>query len=220
MGKEPERRSEPTNKRSRPSRRRGQLKTTIVITDGDAKAVRIVTRVAAATGAEAIATTAGAPTRAEPKDIVEAVERSRAKTVLVMADDAGDCGPGPGERVIVELARKGHINAAIAVASDTRGVRGIRVTESVTVRGKIVHKGVNKRGQPKPNRVVRGDTVDALNGIEVPVVGIGDLGKAPGGRSAERILTKAIDEAERLAQSPAPPKRKRKRKSKDHHNRR
>jgi stage V sporulation protein AE len=116
-----------------------------------------------------------------------------------MADDAGNSGEGRGEKLIDVLAQAGAIDAVIAVASDTRGVRGARVDESITRTGQVSRRAVDKHGQPVHGHWLLGDTVDVVNGLRVPVIGIGDLGKAPAGHGAQRVLLEAIVQARRLA---------------------
>lgn len=171
----------------------------IVITDGDIMAARTIEGAASRIGADVIRQTAGNPTRIDPQQVLHAIDRSPASTVLVMADDAGNSGEGRGEKLIAYLAHAGAIDAVIAVASDTRGVRGVRVDASITRTGQISRRAVNKHGQPVHGHRLLGDTVDIVNGIHVPVIGIGDLGKAPAGHGAQRVLLEAIVQARRLA---------------------
>lgn len=174
-------------------------KVVIVITDGDHKAAKIVANVARRIGAHFVAMSQGNPTLSSPNRIKSEVKGTKAEIVLVMADDAGYSGEGLGENLIDDLARAGLLSAVIAVASDTRDVEGVHVDESVTRKGQLTRHAVDKRGYPRRGSVLRGDTVDILNRLEVPVIGVGDLGRSPSGHRSEQILMEAIFEARRLA---------------------
>jgi stage V sporulation protein AE len=176
-----------------------EQKVVIVITDGDHKAAKIVANVARRIDAHFVALSEGNPTLSSPNRILKEVKGSHAEIVLVMADDAGYSGEGLGENLIDDLARSGLLSAVIAVASDTRDVEGVFVDESVTRKGQVTNHAVDKRGFPRRGKVLRGDTVDVLNRIHVPVIGVGDLGKSPSGHRSEQILLEAVFEARRLA---------------------
>ena len=120
--------------------------------------------------------------------------------MLVMADDGGERKKGHGERLLEALLldEDFQVLGVIAVAANTKRVAGVPVTFSITREGQIHRGPVDKDGRPEPpgQKRVEGDTVDVLNGLQVPiVVGIGDIGKmSPADRAdhGARITTKAI----------------------------
>jgi stage V sporulation protein AE len=173
----------------------------VVITDGDRAAQRVVEQVARNVGGRAISLSGGNPTRASGADIVAAVQRTPYDPVLVMIDDCGCQGEGQGEKVLKALARAEEIEilGVVAVASNTTEVEGAPVTAAVTRNGQVVNQAVDKDGQLKTgDSKIRGDTVDILNRLQIPVViGIGDLGKMDDAdlvASGAHITTQAVRE--------------------------
>lgn len=173
-------------------------KITILVTDGDQTAAKTITRAAEYLGADVIGVSAGNPLLADPKDIIKRIKRSISKLVIVMADDGGKAKAGPGTRAIRKIKKAGKLDAAVVVAADTPGVKGIRIDKSVTRKGQIVQRAVNKNGRLKADLIIKGDTVDGLDKIDVPKIGVGDIGKAPKGRAGVEVLIKAIEEAKKL----------------------
>jgi stage V sporulation protein AE len=117
--------------------------------------------------------------------MVELIKMAAHDPVLVMFDDNGDYGRGKGEQAIEYVA--GHpdieVLGAIAVASNTKWVRGAKVRYSVDNRGRIVEEAVDKHGYSDKDleNHIFGDTVDILNKCQIPnIIGIGDIGKMEG----------------------------------------
>lgn len=183
-------------------------KKVIVVTDGDSTARKVVERVASNIGGRCISLSAGNPTGAPGGEIVAAIKKAQGSPVLVMVDDGGKKGAGPGERALAEIARDPGIAiiGAIAVASHTGRAEGVPVEVSVDCDGKTVPGAVDKEGAPAAIDKVQGDTVDVLNRLAVPVIiGLGDLGKMDRADRVEtgaRVTTEAVREIMRRAGLP------------------
>ncbi len=184
-------------------------KRVIVITDGDSTARRVVEQVAANIGGRCISMSAGNPTEVSAREIAAAIKRSSGRIVLVMVDDGGLRGTGPGESALAALCRDPEIKiiGAIAVASHTSKVRGVPVAVSVDRQGRTVAGAVDKDGLAKGAERVVGDTVDILNRLKIPIiVGVGDLGKMDKADDVDhgaRVTTEAVQEILRRAGEPA-----------------
>jgi len=180
-------------------------KQVIVVTDGDRTARKVVEQVASNIGGRCITLSAGNPTEVSAGEIVAAVKAARGNPVLVMVDDGGQRGCGPGEQALAALAKDREIEiiGAIAVASRTAHVEGVPVEASVDQQGRMVPAAVDKDGLPQGSDRVQGDTVDVLNRLKVPVViGVGDLGKMDRADSVEdgaKVTTRAVREIMRRA---------------------
>ena len=162
-----------------------QKRRVILITDGDMVALQAVQAAASNVGARCISQSAGNPTRLSGEELVQLVKQAKHDPVVVMLDDRGASGTGRGEQALEVLARHPDIEVlgALAVASNTCGTEGVKVDESVTSTGSVVHAAVDKLGEIKNDAGGRlnGDTVDVLNHLNIPVVvGIGDIGKMDG----------------------------------------
>ena len=181
--------------------RRSIVKKVIVLTDGDQQAWRAARRAVSELGLGLIDITGGNPTSASVREVEEAILASPQEVVVVMADDAGISGVGPGERLIEALASSSvvEIVAAIAVASWAHQDAAAVVDKSVTADGRLVATAVDKEGRPLPSRRLRGDTVGVLNDLGVPVVGVGDIGEEDHACDASE-LRQALLEALRLAE--------------------
>ncbi|MGE5582634.1 MAG: stage V sporulation protein AE [Bacillota bacterium] len=174
----------------------------VVITDGDRIAQKVVEKVARNVHGRAISLSGGNPTLASAEKISQAIKETPRDPVLVMVDDCGDKGAGPGERVLQSLAKDPELEilGVVAVASNTAHVEGIPVTASVARDGSIVDSPVDKDGFPEPkgHYKVEGDTVDVLNSLNIPlVIGVGDLGKMEDADLVEdgaKITTIAVEE--------------------------
>lgn len=156
----------------------------IFITDGDSVAKDVIENVAQKIGGRCISSSAGNPTMLSGVEIVEKIKDTPYDPVLVMFDDNGRMFKGKGETAMEYIAKHPDISVlgAIAVASNTKSVSGIKVDFSIDQNGNIVKNGVNKEGISiiDSNRVY-GDTVDILNYLELPIIiGIGDIGKMEG----------------------------------------
>jgi hypothetical protein len=169
-------------------------KTVIVVTDGDKRAFETIKEAARYIKAKIIKDSAGNPSLSDPLDIVHQV-KMRSGTIIVFADNAGSSSLGKGTKLITELKRSGLLHAALAVASKTTTNKGVKINKSVTKRGFIIEKAVDKYGKPTNKRKIIGDTVTALNNTGIPIIGIGDIGKAPHGRARSRVAAIALQEA-------------------------
>lgn len=174
----------------------------ILLTDGDRVAGRVAQRVAGELGLRCISASVGNPTPLSGKDLVRLVKQARHDPVLVLFDDRGKGGCGKGEAALSYLARHPDISVlgAVAVASNTAGVRGIKPDYSITRSGGHTYEAVDKCGNPAPQvkGVIKGDTVDVLNRLDIPIIiGIGDMGKMDDADQVERgapVTKKAIQE--------------------------
>lgn len=179
---------------------KGQRRKVILVTDGDHIAQKVVEKVARDIGGRCISLSAGNPTPLVGSQIVELIQMAPYDPVFVMFDDNGNFGRGRGEHAIEYVVKHPDIEVigAIAVASNTRWVRGASVRYSVDNRGRLVEEAVDKDGYAHvdlENRIY-GDTVDILNSLQVPnVIGIGDIGKMEGRDSLSQgcpITKKAV----------------------------
>jgi stage V sporulation protein AE len=174
----------------------------VVITDGDRVAKKVVEKVAKNVGGRAISISSGNPTQAPAAKIAEAIKEAAYDPVLVMVDDCGCPGEGPGEQVLRTLAIDSEIDilGVVAVASNTAHVDGVPITASVTREGTVIDLPVDKEGYPEAegHDKVKGDTVDVLNSLKIPIViGVGDLGKMEDADLVEdgaKITTIAVEE--------------------------
>jgi stage V sporulation protein AE len=178
--------------------RKGKQKKVVIITDGDNIAQQAAETAAAQVGGRCISQSAGNPTPLSGEQIIEMVKRASAEPVVVMVDDRGKPGLGEGEAVMKKLVGSKDIEVlgVIAVASNTRGVEGVRVDCSVDRNLNVIDGPVDKLGNPSNDSVVYGDTLDILNKVKVPIIiGVGDPGKMDGRDDCilgAPVLTKAL----------------------------
>ncbi len=157
----------------------------ILVTDGDHVAQKVIETVAKEIGGRCISLSAGNPTPLSGSQIVELIKMAANDPVLVMFDDNGNFGRGQGEQAIEYVVKHPdiHVLGAIAVASNTKWVRGTTVRVSIDNQGRIVEDAVDKDGYADKSleNHIYGDTVDILHTLQVPnVIGIGDIGKMEG----------------------------------------
>lgn len=177
-----------------------KAKRVILVTDGDGIAKKAVETAALRIGGRCISKSAGNPTPMGGQSILEMVRQTPYDPVVVMVDDKGHTGMGKGEMAIKEIAQSNEVEilGVIAVASNTEGVKGIKVDFSVTRDGSIIENTVDKYGKKSEGNKINGDTVDILDSIDVPViVGVGDPGKMNGRDCCDKgapIITKAMKE--------------------------
>jgi len=157
----------------------------ILITDGDQVARTAVEHAAAEIGCRVISRSSGNPTPLDGDQIVHLVKHAAHDPVLVMFDDNGDGDFGWGEKALEYVSCHPDIEVlgAVAVASNTPMVEGVRVDFSVDQNCNLVEGAVDKDGYPSSvsDSVVYGDTVDVLSECNVPIiVGVGDIGKMKG----------------------------------------
>jgi len=171
----------------------------ILITDGDKVARRAAEEAAHQLGLRCISASAGNPTPLTGPELLALIKQAVYDPVIVMVDDKGNPGRGPGEEALAHICRSEEVQVlgAVAVASNTRRARGVPVDLSVTRDGRVVEYPVDKEGHPRMrDNVLRGDTVDALRDLDVPlIVGLGDPGKMDGADCREdgcEVTTRAI----------------------------
>ncbi len=174
----------------------------IVVTDGDGKAVAAVRQAARNLGLRCVERPAGNPTQVGGAEIAQLVKQAEAEPVIVMFDDQGRRGKGPGEASLEDLARDPGIEiiGALAVASGTRGDKPVKVDKSVTKEGTVTSRPVGKSGvaEVPGHERLEGDTVGVLARLGIPqIIGIGDLGKMDDQDAVDKgalITTAAIRE--------------------------
>lgn len=173
----------------------------IAVTDGDSTARKALELAAKRIGGRCISLSAGNPTPISGEEIVTLVKEAAHDPVIIMFDDKGSSREAEGEKALKYLATHPAIDllGVVAVASNTYDVRGVEVDKSVTRDGNITKSAVDKNGGVVPGVCsLKGDTVDVLNKLEVPIViGTGDTGKMEGGDDLSRgvpITTRAIEE--------------------------
>jgi stage V sporulation protein AE len=152
----------------------------ILVTDGDYFAEKAVEAAAKNICGHVIFKSAGNPSPLTGEAIIRIILESEKNPVIVMVDDSGHSGLGPGEEVLLDIARHPEIDVlgVVAVASNSETEEGAEVTASVTREGKVVNRGVDKHGNPKADNKVYGDTLSILNRLDIPIViGMGDPGK-------------------------------------------
>lgn len=172
----------------------------ILVTDGDEVARHAVETAAKNIGGRCISLSAGNPTQLNGSEIAEEVMKAVHDPVVVMLDDNGNKNEGIGERALKSLAvyPKIQIIGAVAVASDAKKVHGVEIDFSINRNGEKTSSAVDKLGFNTRDNHIHGDTVDALNELDIPViVGLGDPGKMDGYDDPHKgapITTKALRE--------------------------
>lgn len=153
----------------------------ILVTDGDKVAQEVIESLAAEMGLRCLSASAGNPTPLEGADIVALLKKARHDPVLVMFDDKGAPWRGEGERALEYVAKHPDIEVlgAIAVASNTFDMEGVKTDFCITKSGKVSYEPIDKSGDTVSGApVLRGDTVDVLNDCAIPIIiGVGDIGK-------------------------------------------
>lgn len=172
----------------------------ILVTDGDRCARQTLEKAASNIGGRCISRSGGNPTPITSPEIVELIKEAKNDPVIVMVDDRGHIGMGQGEQAMYEIINHPDIEVLgiVAVASNTKGVRGVKVDYSIDNNGNIVNAPVDKHGNTTTNKVLYGDTVDVISNCNVPIViGVGDIGKMEGKDEKEigaPIITKALEQ--------------------------
>lgn len=157
----------------------------ILVTDGDVAAQEAVKKACENLGIYPIIACKGHPTPLSGPEIVRRIIEAPSEPVVVMLDDSGQVGKGPGERALEYLIKSKELDVlgVLAVASNTKRAKGVVVGESVDVNGMTVNGPVDKEGEPEPKKHVylEGDTSEILSRYpQVRVIGCGDLGKMEG----------------------------------------
>lgn len=172
----------------------------ILVTDGDSCARKTLEKAASNIGGRCISRSGGNPTPITSPEIVKLIKEAKNDPVVVMLDDKGHIGMGKGEQAMIEIINHPEIEVLgiVAVASNTAGVRGVKVDYSIDNNGDVVKAPVDKHGNVSDKKVLYGDTVDIINNLKVPIViGVGDIGKMEGKDVVEigaPIITKALKE--------------------------
>lgn len=177
-------------------------KRVILITDGDRIAKQAVETAAKNIGGRCISCSWGNPTRLTGEQLSAKILQARHDPVVVMLDDRGIQGEGPGESALRHIAAHPDIEVlgVVAVASNTEGVEGVAVDECITNTGEIITGSVDKEGfsSLEENATMHGDTIEILKELKFPVVvGIGDIGKMCGYDDVcygAPVTTKALQE--------------------------
>lgn len=156
----------------------------IVVTDGDQVAQKAVETAAASLNLRTISSSGGNPTPLSGKELADLVRQAASYPVVVMFDDRGKSGLGKGESSLLEFAQEEDIEiiGVLAVASNCRNPDAVSVLFSIDRNNQLVPEGVDKYGyrHTHEENAVYGDTLAVLRIIDVPVVGIGDIGKMDG----------------------------------------
>jgi len=178
-------------------------KKVIIVTDGDLMAQRAIETAAQNIGARVISRSAGNPTILSGEEIVDLIKEAKHDPVIVMVDDRGNTHKGDGEKAMEYILNSNEVEVigAVAVASNTSKVTGVEVDASIDRNGNVTHQAVDKDGNPKDDKIIKGDTVDVLSRFDIPVVGVGDPGKMEGSDDVEfgaPIITKALEEVIKL----------------------
>ena len=156
----------------------------IIVTDGDISAQQAVQAASLKLGLYPLMITGGNPTRISGAKALDYILKTPYDPVVVMGDDKGKKGMGPGENVLDTILKDQRLMVlgVVAVASDTR-VRGVAVDKSVTCDLRVVDAPVDKNGceEEEGHHRLEGDTIEILrHHPELFIVGCGDLGKMEG----------------------------------------
>lgn len=159
-------------------------KKVIIITDGDESAVKAVSVAADSLQCYFLSLSKGNPSFVTTDVLIKKVLEAPLEPVIVLFDDAGYPGVGPGEGRMREVTTSPLIQVlgiiAVAAHSDTND--WTKVDVCVDRFGNVTEYGVDKAGIKETEiKRIKGDTVDLLNVGDVPIIiGIGDVGKMGG----------------------------------------
>lgn len=174
-------------------------KRVIIVTDGDRIAQKAVELATKKIGGRCISMSAGNPTVLKGAEILDLIRITPFDPVVVMVDDRGDNGMGRGEKAMNEIMKNEDIDliGIVAVASNTQKAKGVKIDCSVDKYGNFTNMAVDKCGNVKENKILRGDTVNTLAFKHTPyIVGIGDPGKMDGNDCIEigaPVITAALE---------------------------
>lgn len=152
----------------------------ILVTDGDMSAQKAVEIAAKNVGGRSISASAGNPTVLTGHEIVEKIKEAAKEPVVVMVDDRGFKGQGPGETAMQAILDNPEVDVlgVVAVSSNGKDCNGLDVTCSVTKEGKIVEQAVDKNGNNTHAGRICGDTLSILKSRkDLLIIGMGDPGK-------------------------------------------
>ncbi|WP_280768302.1 stage V sporulation protein AE [Salipaludibacillus daqingensis] len=159
-------------------------KKVIFITDGDDSAVNAVKVAADTLQCYFLSLSKGNPSFVKTEVLIKKIMEAPLEPVIILFDDAGFPGTGPGEKRMKEVANSPFIYVlgiiAVAAHSDTNDWTNVDIC--VDRFGEITEYGVDKAGiKETVVKRIRGDTVDLLNVHDEPIIiGIGDVGKMGG----------------------------------------
>ena len=171
----------------------------ILVTDGDMVARNAVETATANIGGRCISVSAGNPTTLTGQELVGKIKEAAHDPVVVMVDDRGTKGEGPGEAAMAAILDSGELDVLgiVAVSSNGKDCKGINVNCSITKDGDVVHNAVNKYGDDTGSGDICGDTLSILRSRgSMFIVGIGDPGKMDYKDEVARgapITTKALE---------------------------
>lgn len=171
----------------------------ILVTDGDMVAKNAVETATANIGGRCISASAGNPTILTGQELVIKIKEAAHDPVVVMVDDRGTKGEGPGEAAMAAILdnRELDVLGVVAVSSNGKDCNGLDVNCSITKDGDVVHNAVNKYGDDTRSDDICGDTLSILKSrSSMFIVGIGDPGKMDYKDEVSRgapITTKALE---------------------------
>jgi stage V sporulation protein AE len=175
-------------------------KRVIFITDGDLYALRVVEHAASMIGCRCISQSWGNPSKKSGEELAEMIRNTPHDPVLVMFDDCGFKGEGPGEQAMRYIHNQPdfEIIGAVAVASKTHFAEWTKVHCSMDRYGELTEFGIDKSGLADlETGRINGDTVYILDELNLPfIIGVGDIGKMAGFDAVEKgapITLKAIN---------------------------
>lgn len=172
----------------------------ILVTDGDMAAKAAVEKAAANIGGRCISASAGNPTLLTGSEILEHIKKADHDPVVVMVDDRGWKGEGPGEQAMNRILQDEGVDilGVVAVSSNGRDCSGLNVSCSITKEGEIIDGGVDKSGTDMHSDYICGDTLSILKARkDLIIIGIGDPGKMDFNDEITKgapITTKALQE--------------------------
>jgi len=172
----------------------------ILITDGDRVAKEAVEIASKNIGARCISASAGNPTVLTGQEIIKRIMKAEHDPVVVMVDDRGIKGKGPGEEAMEAILKDKRLDVLgiIAVSSNGKDCNGLDVTCSITKDGNIIEGAVDKRGNDIHSERICGDTLSILKKMKHDlIIGMGDPGKMDFNDEVSKgapITTKALKE--------------------------
>lgn len=152
----------------------------ILVTDGDMVAKEAVETATVNIGGRCISSSAGNPTTLTGQEMVTKIMEAVHDPVVVMVDDRGAKGQGPGEAAMATVLDSKDIDilGVVAVSSNGEDCNGLNVNCSITKDGDVVHNAVDKSGHDTHSDHICGDTLSILKSRRnIFIVGIGDPGK-------------------------------------------
>lgn len=152
----------------------------ILVTDGDMVAKEAVETATRNIGGRCISSSAGNPTILTGEEIVTKIMEAAHDPVVVMVDDRGAKGQGPGEAAMATVldSRELDILGVVAVSSNGKDCNGLDVNCSITKNGDVIQSAVDKYGDNTHSDEICGDTLSILKSRQgIFIIGIGDPGK-------------------------------------------